>query len=763
MSAFDFPASPTVGQLYDSGAGIVYRWTGVAWVVNSSAGTLVNNQRVVTFTAPGSTPYVKPAGLHAVLVELWGPGGGGGGAGATTATTMAAGGGGGGGGYTRKLYQASELAASESLVIGAGGAAGTSVANGGTGTATTFKSQTAPSGTGGAVNAASSAIGGTSGRGITNIGTGGDYNSGGTSGQPGVKFYSGSANTAMPGYGGPGWGGALTFPTPTTTQNSQAGTKSPAGGGGNGSANAFSQTAVDAGAGGDGIAIFTEYYYSTDTVPMSMLLDQRVSRYTTPGTTAYVKPANLKYLQVEIFGAGGGSGGAAVTAATNFSVGGGGGGGGYTRKLYTAAELAVSENLVIGNGGGGGDGVSAGGVAGETSTFKALSVTGGGGGAAGTAATTAGSVSRGIGGVGSGGDLNGGGNSGHYGIRLPHGVPLSVQPGYGGAGYGQSQYFFDGITTTTSVPAPVVVPGTGANGAGNGINQTLTPGAKGGDAYAVFTEYLDANYVVGGTSALDNLTLGSTASTTSFLKILGANNIGPRLELETSSTDTNFGPNLNFYRNVVGETEYLGNISWYNNSNAGAKREMAAIYASSYQVTNPGDSSEVFFGARNGGSWNDIFSIWGTTFDLTCGKILFPATQQVSTNPNALDDYEEGVWTPTIIGGTTAGVASGGSVFGRYTKTGRDVHIEAFISWTGHTGTGNLRIGGMPFTGAASWGTVAAAYVSGLTFTGQVGIYCQSSATYMSVVSSVSNAVSTFVQMDTASDGIYINMDYTAA
>lgn len=30
------------------------------------------------------------------------------------------------------------------------------------------------------------------------------------------------------------------------------------------------------------------------------------------------------------------------------------------------------------------------------------------------------------------------------------------------------------------------------------------------------------------------------------------------------------------------------------------------------------------------------------------GQIVFPATQNASSNANTLDDYEEGTWTPTV-------------------------------------------------------------------------------------------------------------------
>jgi hypothetical protein len=67
---------------------------------------------------------------------------------------------------------------------------------------------------------------------------------------------------------------------------------------------------------------------------------------------------------------------------------------------------------------------------------------------------------------------------------------------------------------------------------------------------------------------------------------------------------------------------------------------------------------------------------------------------------NALDDYEEGTFTPTIVGTSTAGTATyaaNGQV-GRYTKIGNRVFFDLFLSWTAHTGTGDLQINGLPFT-----------------------------------------------------------------
>jgi hypothetical protein len=67
---------------------------------------------------------------------------------------------------------------------------------------------------------------------------------------------------------------------------------------------------------------------------------------------------------------------------------------------------------------------------------------------------------------------------------------------------------------------------------------------------------------------------------------------------------------------------------------------------------------------------------------------------------NALDDYEEGNWTPIISGQTTAGTGTYTYQIGRYTKIGNRVIAEAAIEWSAHTGTGVMQLGPLPFATA---------------------------------------------------------------
>lgn len=86
----------------------------------------------------------------------------------------------------------------------------------------------------------------------------------------------------------------------------------------------------------------------------------------------------------------------------------------------------------------------------------------------------------------------------------------------------------------------------------------------------------------------------------------------------------------------------------------------------------------------------------------TVDGLTFPATAVASADPNTLDDYEEGTFTPTIIGTTTAGTGTYDIQIGRYTKIGNRVYFNLRLLWSAHTGTGSLGATGLPFTSNAT-------------------------------------------------------------
>ena len=89
-------------------------------------------------------------------------------------------------------------------------------------------------------------------------------------------------------------------------------------------------------------------------------------------------------------------------------------------------------------------------------------------------------------------------------------------------------------------------------------------------------------------------------------------------------------------------------------------------------------------------------SVGNATPSTSGAGITFPATQSASTDANTLDDYEEGTFTPTAIGATSAGTTTYTSQNGKYTKIGRLVTARFNISYSSLTGTGELVIS-LPF------------------------------------------------------------------
>ena len=105
--------------------------------------------------------------------------------------------------------------------------------------------------------------------------------------------------------------------------------------------------------------------------------------------------------------------------------------------------------------------------------------------------------------------------------------------------------------------------------------------------------------------------------------------------------------------------------------------------------------------------------------ELDNGQLKFPASQNASADPNTLDDYEEGTWTPSLGGSATYT-----SRTGTYTKIGRLVILSGVIV-VNAIGTGSTtQVSGIPFA-ASGAGTN---YTGACSFTNAIGTYVYISA-----------------------------------
>jgi len=107
---------------------------------------------------------------------------------------------------------------------------------------------------------------------------------------------------------------------------------------------------------------------------------------------------------------------------------------------------------------------------------------------------------------------------------------------------------------------------------------------------------------------------------------------------------------------------------------------------------------------HTGGTETARFSSTAKTFILAGGStsatgtgITFPASQNASSDANTLDDYEEGLWTPTF---TASGASFTYNVqTGTYVKVGSLVFAQFYLRVTAYSGTNsNITITGLPFT-----------------------------------------------------------------
>lgn len=226
----------TSGQVLTSnGAGALPTWQA------GGAGAVIV-VAIQTFTASGT--YTPTSGMIYAIIECQGGGGGGGGSGSSTGP----GGGGGAGGYSRGVFSAATIGASQTVTINTGGAGNSNAAGSNGGSVSVGALISANGGTGGAkVNGSSQGVGSAGG-----TATGGSVNITGASGSSGT-LQTGNFSLLPPGGASMFGSCASNFASVNTTGSSATGF----GAGGGGSLSVTGNTT--GGAGANGIVVITEY------------------------------------------------------------------------------------------------------------------------------------------------------------------------------------------------------------------------------------------------------------------------------------------------------------------------------------------------------------------------------------------------------------------------------------------------------------------------------------------------------------------------
>lgn len=118
---------------------------------------------------------------------------------------------------------------------------------------------------------------------------------------------------------------------------------------------------------------------------------------------------------------------------------------------------------------------------------------------------------------------------------------------------------------------------------------------------------------------------------------------------------------------------------------------------------------------------------------------------------NALDDYEEGTWTPVLSGAGTAGTYEQGTTFATYTKIGRQVTLNCYVQLAGSItggGTGYAIITGLPFAKSTNQQTSGSVFFSGVDFTGS----------FVSIIFQAASSSSNLYFSETVDNGAAIDL-----
>jgi hypothetical protein len=130
---------------------------------------------------------------------------------------------------------------------------------------------------------------------------------------------------------------------------------------------------------------------------------------------------------------------------------------------------------------------------------------------------------------------------------------------------------------------------------------------------------------------------------------------------------------------------------------AGTAIAIAGDTSGQLQLQTNGTTTAVTINTAQGVQFLNCIGVGNATPSTSGAGITFPATASLSSDANTLDDYEEGTWTATLIGGTTPPTIPV-TTTGKYVKIGKQVLVICGFTNVDTTGaSGPLAVTGLPF------------------------------------------------------------------
>lgn len=270
-----------------------------------------------------------------------------------------------------------------------------------------------------------------------------------------------------------------------------------------------------------------------------------------------------------------------------------------------------------------------------------------------------------------------------------------------------------------------------------------------------------------------NPTFNDVTSASATTNDLTVNANGTGIIISGNNTSAGSKNNLRFVDTdaSVASGQQVGRIEFYT-SDAG--NEGINAYIEGRDGSSSGSGSIVLGTGNSGAAVDRLELVSGGNLNLLTGNLVistsgkgidFSATSGTGTS-ELFDDYEEGTWTPTIIGGTTAGSGTYSQQDGVYTKVGNLVTVSCYLAFTAHTGTGHMKISGLPFAGVGSSvdfqaGATQAQYVNAGTGATQLCASVVTTASDISLYGFVNNAVKVATQVNASGSGSQLAITLT--